>query len=130
MPTYEFECNDCKEHFDEVRTISARNDPAPCPKCESVDTSKLISVVSLNFPGDGWASKNNRIAGQMRRKNERLSQRQSEKLRDGSGGVRLVPNVEGERTESWAEAKKLAKEKGKDTSGYDRMIQKEQRSAS
>ncbi len=33
----------------------------------------------------------------------------------------LVPNVEGERVDSWGEASKLAKAKGKETTGYDRM---------
>ena len=41
-------------------------------------------------------------------------------------GMRLAPNVDGERTGTWTEAKKLAESKGKDASSYDPMIKREE----
>jgi hypothetical protein len=41
----------------------------------------------------------------------------------------LAPNVDGERTDSWSDATKLAKSKGKDTSGYEKYARKERSGA-
>jgi hypothetical protein len=60
----------------------------------------------------------------MAEKNRRLDQKQAERKREAPG-VRLAPNVEGERVGSWSEAKKLAESKGKDGSTYEPMIRKE-----
>ena len=87
----------------------------------------MVTKPNFILRGDGWAGKNNRIAGQMRRKNQRLDAKQRERRKDGSGGVTLAPNVGGERVDSWSEASKLAKSKGKDTSGYDRLAAKEKK---
>jgi hypothetical protein len=86
------------------------------------------SFPGMIFRGDGWASKNNRIAGQMKDKNKRLKGKEREQKGDGMIPT-LAPNVGGEQTSSWAEAAKLAKDKGKDTSGYDRLARKETKSA-
>jgi hypothetical protein len=74
--------------------------------------------------GDGWASKNLRVASQMRRKNERLGAREREMKGDGTV-PQLVPNVGGERTESWSDAAKLAKDRGHDASGYEHRAREE-----
>jgi hypothetical protein len=37
----------------------------------------------------------------------------------------LQPNVGGEQVSSWAEASKLAKDQGKDTSGYEQRAREE-----
>jgi len=34
MPTYTFRCSKCNHVFDEVSTISGRNDPQECPQCQ------------------------------------------------------------------------------------------------
>lgn len=35
MPVYTFKCEDCGEFFDEINTMSKRDEPInnPCPKC-------------------------------------------------------------------------------------------------
>ena len=58
----------------------------------------------------------------MERKNKVLDQKQNEKKRMMPT---LAPNVDGERVESWTEAKKLAQSKGKETTSYDAHIRKE-----
>lgn len=124
MPIYRYECQDCQEQFDGMASISKRDDPQECPACGVSNSQKLISAPNLNFPGDGWASKNLRVEKQMRDKNMRLAKREAEMKRSGQV-PKLVPNVGGERTESWSEAAKLAKSQGKSTTGYERRARKE-----
>jgi len=84
----------------------------------------VITVPFINFAGDGWASKNNRVVKQMQAKNQRLASREREQKGDGVI-PQLAPNVEGQRVDSWSEATKLARAKGKDTSGYEKQAHKE-----
>jgi putative FmdB family regulatory protein len=46
MPTYEYLCRDCGEHFEQRRPMSASADPAHCPQGHR-DTVKLLSTVAL-----------------------------------------------------------------------------------
>lgn len=94
-----------------------------CPECEGL-SKQLISMPNVIFKGDGWTDKNDRIRNQMKTNQQKASKRQLERKVEGPG-VRLVPNVEGERVASWSEAKKLAEDKGKVSSTYDAMIHKE-----
>ena len=127
MPTYSYQCGECELYFDKILPISRYKEPQKCPECDAGPAKKLVTKPNFILRGDGWAGKNNRIAGQMRKKNQRLDAKQSERRKSGSGGVRLAPNVDGERVGSWSEASKLARSKGKDSSGYDRMAAKEKK---
>lgn len=129
MPTYPYECQSCGQPFELQMRMSEYDSKTirPCPECASEDTARIFTVPYVNFSGDGWATKNNRIAGQMRRKNARLAAREREMKGDGTM-PKLVPNVGGERTESWRDAAKLAKDRGKDSSGYERLARKEKAS--
>ena len=127
MPTYSYRCDDCELDFDKILPISRYDEPQDCPDCGAGPAKKMVTRPNFILKGDGWAGKNNRIAGQMRKKNQRLDAKQRERSRSSSGGVTLAPNVEGERVESWSDASKLAKSKGKDTSGYDRLAAKEKK---
>jgi putative FmdB family regulatory protein len=122
MPTYTYECSVCGEPFERVLHMSESDEPQTC-QCGGLG-KKTISMPNVIFKGDGWVSKNLRVAGQMAEKNRRLDQKQAERKREAPG-VRLAPNVEGERVDSWSDAKKLAESKGKDGSTYDPMIRKE-----
>jgi len=128
MPTYDFRCNECSEVFEVFVSISEMGDPQECPECGSTDTKSIITPCNFVLRGDGWASKNSRINQQMAEKNRKLKAREREMKKDGQG-IRLVPNVEGEKVESWTEAKKLAASKGKDTSGYEQQEHKEKEAA-
>lgn len=125
MPIYSYRCESdpCQWEGDVMRPISQCSDPYPCPDCTG-ETKKLVTQVGVIFKGDGWATKNGRIAKQMREKNRRLSGKENEMKRDAPG-MTLAPNVGGERVDSWSDATKLAKSKGKDTSGYERLARKE-----
>lgn len=126
MATYPYECESCGTKFDFEMSMNDYDSKGtyPCPECESEDTTRIFTVPYVNFSGDGWATKNNRIAGQMKDKNNRLATKEREQKGDGMIPS-LAPNVGGERTDSWSDAAKLAKSKGKDTSGYERLARKE-----
>ena len=122
MPTYAYKCTTCETEFDRILPISRYAEPQTCD-CGS-PANKQVTSVNFTLPGDGWASKNGRVESQMRRRSQGASKRQEEMRREAPG-VRLVPNVEGERVGSWSDAKKLAESKGKDTSSYEPMVRKE-----
>jgi putative FmdB family regulatory protein len=124
MPFYEFQCQSCQETFDKKLPLDDRNNPQDCPSCGFSDTKRLVSLCGFNLVGDGWPGKNIRIKNQMKKKNERLNRKQNERKRD-EPIVSLAPNVDGERVDSWSDAQKLAKSKGKNTDSYEPMIRKE-----
>jgi len=121
---YDFECQSCEHRFEVASSIADRDKPRACPACESMDTKHVVSLPRHNLPGDDWPSKNNRIKGQMAAKNERLNRKQDEQKHDAPV-AKLVPNVEGEQTDSWSDAQKLAKDKGKDSKSFEPMVRKE-----
>ena len=123
MPTYSYECQDCEADFERILPLAEYKAPQTCD-CGSDNTQKLITAVGLNFPGDGWASKNGRIQRQMVEKNKKLAKKEKDYKRSGRIPT-LVPTVNGEQTESWSDATKLAKDKGKDTTGYEKFARKE-----
>lgn len=122
MPTYEYRCNSCGKVQEEVHSIKASPDIS-CQRCGTEPMERLISLnVSGFITGDTeaklWKEKRHR-----KKKNADLDVRQIERY--GTGGPRLTPNVDGQQVGSWSEAKKLAKDKGKNTSGYDSYIHNE-----
>jgi hypothetical protein len=60
------------------------------------------------------------------KRNAELDVRKVERY-GSNGGMSLKPNFEGQRLDSWQDAKKLAAEQGKSTKGYDRLIESEKR---
>jgi putative FmdB family regulatory protein len=128
MPTYTYHCETCEDDFDDLVPLANYQEPQACPVCDTLSPRTMGTFPGTIFRGDGWSSKNNRIAGQMKVKNERLKAKEREQKGDGMIPS-LAPNVGGEKTGSWAEASKLAKSKGKDTSGYDQLARKETKSA-
>jgi putative FmdB family regulatory protein len=128
MPTYSYNCESCEIEFEELVPLAFYKEPQPCPQCESMAPRILGSQFpGTIFKGDSWATKNNRIKGQMREKNKRLAAKEREQKGDGMI-PQLAPNVGGERVGSWNEAAKLAKSQGKDTSGYEAMARKAKKS--
>ena len=130
MPNYGYICGSCDLDFDVYMTPSKYQAQQSCPECGSAETKRYYTSPNITFVGDGWVDKNLRIADQMTRKNQALEQRQKDRYRvNGQAGqvAALTPNVDGEQTDSWAEAQKLATSKGKDASGYAARAQVEQR---
>jgi putative FmdB family regulatory protein len=129
MPLYTYHCESCEADFDDSAKIAEYQEPRPCPEC-GLSSPRTMGDRFPGFvlKGDGWPGKNNRIKGQMERKNKHLAGKEREQKGDGMVPS-LVPNVDGERTDSWSEATKLAQSKGKDTSGYKKYARKERSGA-
>jgi len=130
MPTYPYECQKCEHPFELVMKMSEYDPKVKpcCPECGAKETMRIITPPMINLVGDGWTGKNHRIAGQMREKNKKLAAKEREMKGDGMI-PRLAPNVGGERVDSWSEATKLARSKGKETSGYEKLARKEKASS-
>lgn len=129
MPFYTYlcrnnECSKCDQEYSLRVSIDDHKIPQPCPECGTENPKVFRPTTNFILKGDGWAGKNNRIKNQMRKKNEKLDARQNEMKRDAPN-VTLAPNVNGERVDSWADAQKLAKSKGKNTESYDALVHKE-----
>jgi predicted nucleic acid-binding Zn ribbon protein len=110
---------------DEIRILpmSECKTEQMCAVCGNT-LRKLLTAPNVIFKGDGWSTKNERIKRQMRDKNKKLTAKQNEMKRDAPN-VDLAPNVDGQRVDSWSDAQKLAKSKGKDTKSYEPLIAKE-----
>lgn len=128
MPLYTYHCELCDKEFDDSAKLAEYKDPRPCPQCGTVSPRVLTAFPGFVLKGDDWPGKNLRIRGQMERKNQRLASKEREMKGDGMVPS-LAPNVDGERTDTWAEATKLAASRGKDTSGYETYARKEKTGA-
>lgn len=130
MPTYEYRCQneECQHYFEKILSISQyreKGDHQACPECESEDVQRLITTCNFKLKGDDWPGKAMRINSQMRERQRKLAPRQEARRRE-EPVAGLVPNVAGERTESWKEAQRLARDKGKDSLTYTEMVRKEE----
>lgn len=126
MPIYSFKCPACEGGFDLNLPMSEAKNPQACPECGVVSQRVLGGgVVDFALNGDQWPGKAIKVRGQMAEKNRKLGIRQKEH----HATVKLAPNVGGERVDSWSEAKRLAKDRGKETTSYDSLIRKEGGSA-
>ncbi len=52
MPIYEFECNQCGLHLEQMLKVTEKM-PSKCPKCKG-KLSKIISQTSFTLKGSGW----------------------------------------------------------------------------
>ncbi len=53
MPIYEYHCNQCDRDMEILQDIT--DDPrSECPKCQSTDFHKKVSVSSFRLTGSGW----------------------------------------------------------------------------
>lgn len=124
MPTYSYNCDVCEIDFDAVNRITESDKKEKCPKCGKLECPRIFTP-NGNFilKGSGWPSKAMSINKQMTTANNENKYKQQQYK---SMVPTLVPNVDGERVDTWKDAQKLAKEKGHDTSSYEPAVQKEQ----
>ena len=124
---YEYNCDACGQEYVCNVPMDDYAKPQPCPSCGKENMKKFQPTTNFILKGDGWTGKNMRIKNQMAEKNKKLDARTNEMKRD-QPNVTLAPNVDGERVDSWTDAQKLAKSKGKDTTSYEPLIAKEKAS--
>jgi putative FmdB family regulatory protein len=46
MPIYEFRCNCCKDEFETLVRNTETDERIECPKCESTELERILSVCS------------------------------------------------------------------------------------
>jgi putative FmdB family regulatory protein len=122
MPTYTYVCTSCETPFERSLSISRFDEPQSCEDC-GAPGKRTIPMPNFILKGDGWAGKNIKIAGQMAAKNRVLDKKQEDRKRNPA--VRLSPNVDGERVDSWGDAQRLAASRGKNTESYDAKVREE-----
>lgn len=47
MPIYEYICQSCQSQFEKLVKSMSQTDPIPCPKCNSTDTQRTLSVFAV-----------------------------------------------------------------------------------
>lgn len=53
MPLYEYGCRVCGHRFEHLRPMASADDPAPCPRCGTEKTGRLVSTfVSYSTKGN------------------------------------------------------------------------------
>lgn len=53
MPIYEYECENCGHHFEQLQKVSDKP-LKECPKCGKPTLHKLISAAGFQLKGTGW----------------------------------------------------------------------------
>lgn len=56
MPTYEYECLDCKKSFEVQKSIKEHGRNEECAYCESRKTKQIISPTNFKLTGEGFHS--------------------------------------------------------------------------
>jgi len=56
MPVYEYYCADCQTKFEALRPMSKADEPIQCRNCESMHTSRAISLFAAFSKGEGGTS--------------------------------------------------------------------------
>ena len=51
MPLYEYYCADCKTKFETLRPMSKADEPIQCKQCESMKTSRVLSLFAAHTGG-------------------------------------------------------------------------------
>lgn len=122
MPIYMYECPKCGTGFEMKLALSEFTTVQVCPECGSA-ADQVVAPTSFVLKGDGWPGKALRVKEQMKKRRQKVGQKQKNHV---AAGQTLQPNVDGEQTDTWADAQKMAASKGKDTSSYDTFVHQEQ----
>jgi len=123
MPTYEYECPQCDKVFEVTKPMSKHGTPESCSEC-GVEGERRLSETGVILRGDGWPGKAGKVKGQMARRRAMLGQKEKD---HAAPPLTLTPNVEGEVTDTWSDAQKLAADKGKNTESFEPLVEKEKR---
>jgi putative FmdB family regulatory protein len=63
MPIYEYACLDCGERFETMRSMKDADAPISCRQCESLRTSRMLSLFNASSGGRVVAGGNTGCAG-------------------------------------------------------------------
>lgn len=92
MPTYEYACTECKHHFDEFQSITAKP-LRKCPQCGKMSLKRLIGTgAGIIFKGSGFYCTDYRSDG----------------YKQAAGGSGATKDKPAEKTETKTESKPAA----------------------
>jgi predicted nucleic acid-binding Zn ribbon protein len=123
---YEFVCSAC----DHVQTNDlsipefekAKEAGVECKACEATaDYQFSTAGVQFCFKGDAWADKNYKEKKYRKNRSKYMGQR----MRTNHKVPELLPNFEGEEADTWEDARDAARDAGKITETYDRLIKRD-----
>jgi len=57
MPLYEYFCESCDEIFETLRSVSASEEPAACPKCGAEADRIMPTTFASMSRKEGWAQR-------------------------------------------------------------------------
>ncbi len=123
MPTYDYRCNKC-ESVEEYIHLMSENPEIKCSECEEV-MERMFSPNGGGFIFKGGTEViHDREKRARKKRSEELKVKQ---LRHKHDSPKPQPNVAGHRTDSWADAQKLAKEAGMNHESYTPFVEKEKK---
>ncbi|MCP4755591.1 MAG: zinc ribbon domain-containing protein [Proteobacteria bacterium] len=56
MPLYSYQCDDCEEHFLELRRISEMDNEIDCPNCGSAQTHRKVTRAAISGSSSGCST--------------------------------------------------------------------------
>jgi putative FmdB family regulatory protein len=56
MPIYEYQCKDCGDIFDALRSMSQADNPIACEHCHSMKTTRKVSAAFAHSAGSNGGS--------------------------------------------------------------------------
>lgn len=119
VPTYQMQCRTCRAQ-ESVQMGPSPRPTAPCSACSGT-LEAVLGRVAMAQRGDDWVGRAQKLRGQMGRRADRIGRAEQEQRRELP---RLQPNVGGLRTETWAEAARLAQSQGLDPEPFRKMDRK------
>lgn len=122
MPVFEYVCRNCGVSQDEW--LDAHSSASVSCLCGQ-EMVRAVSDLRVNFKGWDWPTKNENENVFRTKENSIMQRRVKERPVD-----RVLPNVNGERVDSWSEAQKLAQDKGLVSSSYEPLVREEKRNGS
>ena len=83
MPLYEYYCDKCDHAFDEILTVSNRNEPTkqPCPECGAMEVCKGVSETTMGV--DATLTPDKVTGGDWSRLMDKVKSYTPKKLHDG-----------------------------------------------
>ena len=123
MPTYDYQCEKCEIREEHIHGISEEPE-IKCPECKK----KMVRLISLSAGGfifkGGTPAIHDREKRLRKKRSEQLKVKQEERR---ASSPQVQPNIAGVRTDSWADAQKMAKEAGMNHESYTPYVEKEKK---
>jgi len=123
---YDFKCSTCEQVSERSMSVEAfpeaKASGVPCDACgERAFFLFNPKGTQISFAGDAWADKNFKEKTYRKNRSKYMGQR----MRTNHKVPELLPNFEGEVADTWEDARDAARDAGKITETYDRLIKRD-----